>query len=438
MRRYSLLVLLIAIQTSCSKKDQSGQQPAVNDPAAAHVAKLKDGSDEERKAAIKALAGMGEQAKSAVPDLERLAKEAKEAIRFEAAEALQAIAPESAEGRSGVTLLRFKRIGLGMHLYHEDKDTLPPTCTVVTPKDGNRPPRPGLSWRVLLLPYVGEKQLFAEFKLDEPWDSEHNKKLIDKMPAVYAPPVGSPTPTKTGETHLQVFTFASPQGFGVGATPFYHPFNIVFQKMKPCRFVDIVDGTSNTFLVAEAAKPVIWTKPEDIVVSDAPIPDLGHTVDGVFHVVMGDGSFRQLSNRASAYNLRTSIGRADGMVNDLDSMVPGKSPAPRETAPVLGRVRVRGIPFTGAWVVLHTNDGREYGGKLGVDGSFLITGAPVGQVKVTLAQGDPFAVWLDNPDMKMTKFPPPFRMNPKYTNRDTSPLQIDVRASNKEVNLDLE
>ncbi|MCS7469716.1 DUF1559 domain-containing protein [Stieleria sp. ICT_E10.1] len=42
-----------------------------------------------------------------------------------------------------------------------------------------------LSWRVHLLPFLGEEALYAEFKLDEPWDSEHNKRLLDRMPAVY-------------------------------------------------------------------------------------------------------------------------------------------------------------------------------------------------------------------------------------------------------------
>ena len=42
-----------------------------------------------------------------------------------------------------------------------------------------------LSWRVHLLPHLGEEALYAEFKLDEPWDSEHNKSLLDRMPAVY-------------------------------------------------------------------------------------------------------------------------------------------------------------------------------------------------------------------------------------------------------------
>src|SRR5438132_522263 len=38
--------------------------------------------------------------------------------------------------------------------------------------------KPLLSWRVLILQYIEETPLYLQFKLDEPWDSEHNKKLI--------------------------------------------------------------------------------------------------------------------------------------------------------------------------------------------------------------------------------------------------------------------
>ena len=48
--------------------------------------------------------------------------------------------------------------------------------------------KPLLSWRVQILPFVEEGELFKQFHLDEPWDSEHNKPLIAKMPAVYAKP----------------------------------------------------------------------------------------------------------------------------------------------------------------------------------------------------------------------------------------------------------
>jgi hypothetical protein len=45
-----------------------------------------------------------------------------------------------------------------------------------------------LSWRVLLLPYLEEGALYKQLKLDEPWDSKHNKKLLEKMPKVFASP----------------------------------------------------------------------------------------------------------------------------------------------------------------------------------------------------------------------------------------------------------
>lgn len=45
---------------------------------------------------------------------------------------------------------------------------------------------PLLSWRVALLPFLGEGALYAEFRLDEPWDSPHNRRLLERRPPVYA------------------------------------------------------------------------------------------------------------------------------------------------------------------------------------------------------------------------------------------------------------
>ena len=45
-----------------------------------------------------------------------------------------------------------------------------------------------LSWRVAILPYIGEEALYAQFKLDEAWDSSHNKALIERIPAFYVCP----------------------------------------------------------------------------------------------------------------------------------------------------------------------------------------------------------------------------------------------------------
>ncbi|HWB00846.1 MAG TPA: DUF1559 domain-containing protein, partial [Pirellulales bacterium] len=69
-----------------------------------------------------------------------------------------------------------KQIMLGMFNYvdaHRDSAAFPPRA--IYSKDG----KPLLSWRVQLLPYVDAKALYDEFHLDEPWDSEHNRKLIE-------------------------------------------------------------------------------------------------------------------------------------------------------------------------------------------------------------------------------------------------------------------
>ena len=60
-------------------------------------------------------------------------------------------------------------------------------------KDGHFPPpaiydasgKPLLSWRVAILPYLGEEELYKQFRLDEPWDSKANRRLEAKMPSVF-------------------------------------------------------------------------------------------------------------------------------------------------------------------------------------------------------------------------------------------------------------
>src|SRR5262249_4962635 len=67
-----------------------------------------------------------------------------------------------------------RQLALAMHNYHTAHNHLPPASS------GG-----GLSWRVALLPYLGEEKLYKEFHLDESWESEHNQGLIKKMPRVF-------------------------------------------------------------------------------------------------------------------------------------------------------------------------------------------------------------------------------------------------------------
>src|SRR5262249_43022624 len=135
-----------------------------------------------------------------------------------------------------------------------------------------------LSWRVAILPHLGYGDLYKQFKLDEPWDSEHNKKLIAKMPEVYAAPPGAKV--AAAEPLYQVFA-------GNGA---------IFEGRQGIKFTEAFDGTSNTLLIVEASESVPWTKPADLPYDpQKPLPQLGGTYpDGKFNVILADGSPRIL------------------------------------------------------------------------------------------------------------------------------------------------
>ena len=57
--------------------------------------------------------------------------------------------------------------------------------------------KPLLSWRVQMLPYLDQAALYKQFHMDEPWDSEHNRKLIPLMPAEFRNPSGNAGQGKT-------------------------------------------------------------------------------------------------------------------------------------------------------------------------------------------------------------------------------------------------
>ena len=75
-----------------------------------------------------------------------------------------------------------KQIGLANHNYHSANNVFP--MQAITDKDG----KPLLSWRVAILPYIEQQELYNKFKLDEPWDSPNNKPLIKEMPKAYLCP----------------------------------------------------------------------------------------------------------------------------------------------------------------------------------------------------------------------------------------------------------
>src|SRR5262249_36090654 len=162
--------------------------------------------------------------------------------------------------------------GLALHNYHDAMGAFPGAAML--DKNG----KPLLSWRVAILPYLEENELYQEFKLDEPWDSKHNKKLIEKMPKLYAPTIKG-KPAKANTTYYQVFT---------GPDAMFNP-----KAAFGLRLANVTDGTSNTAMVVEAAQPVIWSKPDDVVYdAKKALPKLGGLFKEGFHVLRADGDVR--------------------------------------------------------------------------------------------------------------------------------------------------
>jgi len=195
------------------------------------------------------------------------------------------------DGQLATSSNNLKQITLALYNYHDTNGVLP---TNVVSKAG----KPLLSWRVQVLPYIEQDQLYKQFKLDEPWDSEHNIKLADKIPDLFVPVRGK---ADKGMTFYQ--TFGGEHGW-----------------MKPGATLpgSFPDGTSNTFVVAEAARPVLWTKPHDLEFDGKTVPALGGMFDGRFHAAMGDGSVARFRKDVPADTLKILIDPADGTVLPQD------------------------------------------------------------------------------------------------------------------------
>jgi hypothetical protein len=155
-----------------------------------------------------------------------------------------------------------------------------------------------LSWRVALLPFLGGEELYRQFRLNESWDSPHNRQLLKRMPPVYGPAGAKP-----GSTHFQVF---------VGP-------NAGFEKHRGLHFADIADGLSNTILIVNAGNAVPWTKPEDLTYDpDQPLPELGDESAEGIQAVGFDGAFHMLKRNIEEPILRALITRNGGEVIDFD------------------------------------------------------------------------------------------------------------------------
>jgi type II secretory pathway pseudopilin PulG len=156
---------------------------------------------------------------------------------------LPAVQAAREAARRSVSTNNLRNIMLALMVHESEHKTFPAYANF------DAQGKPLLSWRVHILPYLEQQALYQEFHLDEPWDSEHNKKLIPLMPKLYLDP-SSRMSTADGKTH-----YLGVRGEGRAFT----------DAQEGRKLASITDGTSNSIAVVQTgdAAAVIWTKPDD-------------------------------------------------------------------------------------------------------------------------------------------------------------------------------
>ena len=171
-----------------------------------------------------------------------------------------------------------QRIAEALKQYEIEHGTLPPAF-IADSATG----KPMHSWRVLILPQLGESGLYTRYNFSEPWDGPNNTQLMSLMPDVFACPSDPDAKTKC-ETNYMVL---------VGP-------KTLFPGAKPATIAGITDDAETTILVAEApVAGIVWTAPKDLnaarmqfTINTGSTGEMGSYHPSGINAVMADGTSR--------------------------------------------------------------------------------------------------------------------------------------------------
>ncbi len=198
---------------------------------------------------------------------------------------------------------RMREIMRALHEFHNSYNALPARCN----QDQNG--KPLLSWRVHILPFLGQQDLYDQFHLDEPWDSEYNIGLVEKIPVCFSNALLNLPPGHT--VYL---------GTDGKDSVWQAPSNDAVPPMG-MKLEDISDGPSFTaalvFVPAEQA--VIWSKPADFDFDALGFSKKLKTRRGVLSAATAAGRVFALGDDIAEHQWHLFIGTADGAGADSAS-----------------------------------------------------------------------------------------------------------------------
>lgn len=199
---------------------------------------------------------------------------------------------------------RLQLIALALHYYHDQYGTFPPAY--IADSSG----RPMHSWRVLILPFLDQQQLYAEYRFDEPWNGPHNSTLELRIRDLFA------CSKELGQRKGQQETMTSYLAV-VGPDTMWPDARVV-------RLRDVTDDQSKTILLVEVANSGInWMEPRDLDVSQMAFVVNHPSKRGISsvhkqgaNVAMVNGNGRFLSDKLPASSVRALLTRNGGELID--------------------------------------------------------------------------------------------------------------------------
>ncbi|MEX0703301.1 MAG: DUF1559 domain-containing protein [Planctomycetales bacterium] len=210
---------------------------------------------------------------------------ANKAATNKAAAPVTAASGTQSDPAAAVRKHNIRQFAIAVHNYHDAYKEFPQPAPKPVKEHAGK-----TSCRVYLCQFLGEEALYREYRFEEPWDSEHNKQFLTRMPAVFADP--SRPDATDGKTRIVVVT--GPDTVFEDLLREGESFRFGFG----IRFRSIFDGMHDTIMaiVVPEEKAVPWTKPEEFVLDPMdPFKGLGGKLpaEGLL-VVMCDHSVHLL------------------------------------------------------------------------------------------------------------------------------------------------
>ena len=197
-----------------------------------------------------------------------------------------------------------KQISLALLNYHTEQGSFPPAY--IADEKGV----PMHSWRVLILPYLEQTNLYEQYDFSEPWDGPNNSLLHNHVVSLF----GCPSDTSTANNTNYV-AVVGPDTAWPGA--------------EGRSIEQIKDGTTNTILVVEVHDSGIhWMEPRDLdfatastTINQGPPGRMISSNHGpLANVAFADGSVRFLSDDTPGATVRAMLTVDGGEEVDLNDL----------------------------------------------------------------------------------------------------------------------